>query len=106
MADGPAPATIRSTEDLPAALARARPGATTELRLDLDRDGCLRALRRIRREADVIVRLDGLTGETLQVYAEAVCDFAVDAAVPIEFEHRGVTLQLRARSPGGAAAGP
>ncbi len=50
--------------------------------------------------ADTTIMVNGLTATTLAVYAETICDLAVETDVPLVFHHRDRLLQLSvARDP-------
>ena len=50
-------------------------------------------------DADLTVRVAGLTADTLAVCARPVCDLVVELGVPVQFEHEGRILQLAVASP-------
>lgn len=45
-------------------------------------------------KADASIMVDDLTAATLGEHSEAICDLAVEAKVPVLFQHRGRVLQL------------
>lgn len=71
---------------------------SAEVRLRVGRDAVAATVGDPTRQgADVVVRVAGLTADTLPNHARAICDFTVDVRVPVQFEHRGCLLELALR---------
>jgi hypothetical protein len=60
-----------------------------------DRDDLMAAVDTIEAvDADVSIMVNGLTAATLGVFAETICDLALETNAPLVFRHRGELLQL------------